>query len=151
MEKTLNLNGRLVSLETPLVMGIVNVTPDSFYADSRKEGEAAIDARIQQILAEGGDLIDLGGYSSRPDAAEVTPEEEMRRLEVALRILNQHYPEIPVSVDTYKAKTAHYAMSCGAHIMNDIWGLQYAPEPGEMAAVAAEFDVPVIVMMPSPP
>ena len=71
--KTLNLNGRLVSLDTPLVMGIVNVTPDSFYADSRKEGEAAIDARIQQILAEGGDLIDLGGYSSRPDAAEVTP------------------------------------------------------------------------------
>lgn len=75
MEKTLNLNGQLVSLDTPLVMGIVNVTPDSFYADSRKEGEAAIDARIQQILAEGGDLIDLGGYSSRPDAAEVTPEE----------------------------------------------------------------------------
>lgn len=144
MEKTLNLNGRLVSLETPLVMGIVNVTPDSFYADSRKEGEAAIDARIQQILAEGGDLIDLGGYSSRPDAAEVTPEEEMRRLEVALRILNQHYPEIPVSVDTFRADIARRCVEeFGVAIINDISGGELDPA---MFSTVASLHVPYILM-----
>lgn len=144
MEKTLNLNGQLVSLDTPLVMGIVNVTPDSFYADSRKEGEAAIDARIQQILAEGGDLIDLGGYSSRPDAAEVTPEEEMRRLEVALRILNQHYPEVPVSVDTFRADIARRCVEeFGVAIINDISGGELDPA---MFSTVASLHVPYILM-----
>ena len=144
MEKTLNLNGQLVSLDTPLVMGIVNVTPDSFYADSRTEGEAAIDARIQQILAEGGDLIDLGGYSSRPDAAEVTPEEEMRRLEVALRILNQHYPEVPVSVDTFRADIARRCVEeFGVAIINDISGGELDPA---MFSTVASLHVPYILM-----
>lgn len=142
--KTLNLNGRLVSLDTPLVMGIVNVTPDSFYADSRKEGEAAIDARIQQILAEGGDLIDLGGYSSRQDAAEVTPEEELRRLEVALRILNQHYPNVPVSVDTFRADIArHCVEEYGVAMINDISGGELDPA---MFATVAALHVPYILM-----
>ena len=142
--KTLNLNGRLVSLDTPLVMGIVNVTPDSFYADSRKEGEAAIDARIQQILAEGGDLIDLGGYSSRPDAAEVTPEEELRRLEVALRILNQHYPNVPVSVDTFQADIARRCVEeYGVAMINDISGGELDPA---MFATVAALHVPYILM-----
>ena len=142
--KTLNLNGRLVSLDTPLVMGIVNVTPDSFYADSRKEGEAAIDARIQQILAEGGDLIDLGGYSSRPDAAEVTPEEELRRLEVALRILNQHYPNVPVSVDTFRADIARRCVEeYGVAMINDISGGELDPA---MFATVAALHVPYILM-----
>ena len=78
LHKTLNIKGTLTSLDTPLVMGILNVTPDSFYADSRKQTEAAIEERIQAILSEGGQIIDLGGYSSRPDAAEVPPEEEMK-------------------------------------------------------------------------
>ena len=142
--KTLNLNGRLVSLDTPLVMGIVNVTPDSFYADSRKEGEAAIDARLQQILAEGGDLIDLGGYSSRPDAAEVTPEEELRRLEVALRILNQHYPNVPVSVDTFRTDIARRCVEeYGVAMINDISGGELDPA---MFATVAALHVPYILM-----
>ena len=142
--KTLNLNGRLVSLDTPLVMGIVNVTPDSFYADSRKEGEAAIDARIQQILAEGGDLIDLGGYSSRPDAAEVTSEEELRRLEVALRILNQHYPNVPVSVDTFRTDIARRCVEeYGVAMINDISGGELDPA---MFATVAALHVPYILM-----
>lgn len=78
LHKTLNIRGTLTSLDTPLVMGILNVTPDSFYADSRKQTEVAIEERIQAILSEGGQIIDLGGYSSRPDAAEVSPEEEMK-------------------------------------------------------------------------
>ena len=81
--KLLNLKGTLVSLDKPLVMGILNVTPDSFYAASRKETEAAIDARICTILSEGGGLIDVGGYSSRPGAADDPEEEEMRRLSMA--------------------------------------------------------------------
>ena len=144
MEKTLNLKGRLVSLERPLVMGILNVTPDSFYADSRKEGEAAIDARIQQILAEGGDLIDLGGYSSRQDAAEVTPEEEMHRLEVALRILNQHYPDVSVSVDTFRADIARRCVEeFGVAIINDISGGELDPT---MFNTVADLRVPYILM-----
>ena len=85
IDKMLNIRGVLTSLSSPLVMGILNVTPDSFYAGSRKQTESSIHDRIEEILSEGGDLIDIGGYSSRPDAADVTPEEEMRRLEVALR------------------------------------------------------------------
>ena len=144
MEKTLNLNGQLVSLDQPLVMGILNVTPDSFYADSRKEGEAAIDARIQQILAEGGDLIDLGGYSSRPDAAEVTPEEEMRRLEVALRVLNRHYPDVPVSVDTFRSAIARRCVEeFGVALINDISGGELDPM---MFDTVAALHVPYILM-----
>ena len=90
LDKMLNIRGTLTSLATPLVMGILNITPDSFYAGSRKQTETAIEDRIREILSEGGDWIDIGGYSSRPDAAEVTPEEEMRRLEFALHILNKH-------------------------------------------------------------
>lgn len=103
LHKTLNIRGTLTSLDTPLVMGILNVTPDSFYADSRKQTEVAIEERIQAILSEGGRIIDLGGYSSRPDAAEVSPEEEMKRLAFALKILNTHYPDVTLSVDTFRA------------------------------------------------
>ena len=78
LDKMLNIRGTLTSLATPLVMGILNITPDSFYAGSRKQTETAIEDRIREILSEGGDWIDFGGYSSRSDAAEVTPEEEMR-------------------------------------------------------------------------
>ena len=85
-DKTLNIKGTLMSLSTPVVMGILNVTPDSFYAGSRKQTEADIEERIQAILSEGGQIIDVGGYSSRPDAEEVSPEEEMERLAFALKI-----------------------------------------------------------------
>ena len=106
LHKTLNIRGTLTSLDTPLVMGILNVTPDSFYADSRKQTEVAIEERIQAILSEGGQIIDLGGYSSRPDAAEVSPEEEMKRLAFAFKILNSHYPDVSLSGDTVRADVA---------------------------------------------
>ena len=124
LDKTLNIRGTLTSLATPLVMGILNITPDSFYAGSRKQTETAIEDRIREILSEGGDWIDIGGYSSRPDTAEVTPEEEMRRLEFALHILNKHYPYIPVSVDTFRAGIARRCVEeYGAAIINDISGV----------------------------
>lgn len=128
----------------PLVMGILNVTPDSFYAGSRKQTESAITERIETILAEGGDLIDIGGYSSRPDAAEVTPAEEMERLALALKIVNRHYPETVVSVDTFRAEIARTCVETyGAALINDI----SAGELDEaMFPTVAELKVPYCLM-----
>lgn len=144
LDKTLNIKGNLVSLATPLVMGILNVTPDSFYAGSRKQTESAITERIETILGEGGDLIDVGGYSSRPDAAEVTPAEEMERLALALKILNRHYPEVAVSVDTFRAEIARTCVETyGAAVINDI----AAGELDEaMFSTVAELKVPYCMM-----
>lgn len=140
----LNIKGTLMSLSTPVVMGILNVTPDSFYADSRKQTEAAIEERIQAILSEGAQIIDIGGYSFRPDAAEVSPEEEMERLAFALKILNAHYPEAIVSVDTFRAGVARRCVEeYGAAIINDISGGEL--DPG-MFATVAELKVPYIMM-----
>lgn len=144
LDKTLNIKGTLLSLATPVVMGILNVTPDSFYADSRKQNEAAIHERIQAILSEGGQIIDIGGYSSRPDAAEVSPEEEMERLAFALKILNTHYPEAVVSVDTFRAGVARRCVEeYGVAMINDISG-------GELDAAifstVADLNVPYIMM-----
>ena len=144
LDKTLNIRGTLTSLATPLVMGILNITPDSFYAGSRKQTETAIEDRIREILSEGGDWIDIGGYSSRPDAAEVSPEEEMERLAFALKILNAHYPEAIVSVDTFRAGVARRCVEeYGAAIINDISGGEL--DPG-MFATVAELKVPYIMM-----
>ena len=140
----LNIKGTLMSLSTPVVMGILNVTPDSFYADSRKQTEAAIEERIQAILSEGAQIIDIGGYSSRPDAAEVSPEEEMERLAFALKILNADYPEAIVSVDTFRAGVARRCVEeYGVAIINDISGGEL--DPG-MFATVAELKVPYIMM-----
>ena len=142
--KTLNIKGSLISLEKPLVMGILNVTPDSFYADSRKRTEAAIEERIQEILSEGGDIVDVGGYSSRPDASEVAPEEEMARLEAALDILAKRYPEVPVSVDTFRADIARRCVEeYGVAMVNDISGGEL---DAEMFRTVAELKVPYILM-----
>ncbi len=144
LDKTLNVKGRLVSLSTPLVMGILNVTPDSFYAGSRKQTEEAIAGRIEEILSEGGGMVDVGGYSSRPDAAEVSPEEEMSRLEVALRILRDHYPEVPVSVDTFRSGIARRCVEeYGAAVINDISGGEIDKA---MFRTVADLRVPYILM-----
>ena len=144
LHKTLNIRGTLTSLETPLVMGILNITPDSFYADSRKQTEAAIEERIQTILSEGGQIIDIGGYSSRPDAVEVSPEEEMSRLAFALKILNAHYPDTPLSVDTFRADVARRCVEeYGVAIVNDISGGELDPE---MFDTVARLHVPYIMM-----
>ena len=144
LHKTLNIRGTLTLLDTPLVMGILNVTPDSFYADSRKQTEAAIEERIQAILSEGGQIIDLGGYSSRPDAAEVSPEEEIRRLAFALKILNAHYPDATLSVDTFRAGVARRCVEeYGVAIINDISGGEL---DADMFGTVARLHVPYIMM-----
>lgn len=100
---------------------------------------------MEEMVADGADIIDIGAESSRPGFTPISAAEEIARLETILPRLVEACP-VPISVDTYKAETADYAMRTGAHIMNDIWGLQYGPEPGQMAAVAAKYGVPVVVM-----
>ena len=141
---TLNLSGRLVSLEKPLVMGIVNVTPDSFFAGSRIDGANALGERLDTLVREGAALADLGAYSSRPGAEEVRPEEERRRLRPALQILRDEYPDLPVSVDTFRSDVARMAVEeYGASMINDISGGGLDPA---MYRTMAELQVPYILM-----
>ena len=141
---TLRLGSRLYSLDTPLVMGIINVTPDSFYAGSRVGGEEALHVRIQQLIAEGASIADVGAYSSRPGAAEVSPEEERQRLELVLSILRCDYPELPVSLDTFRADIARWAVEeQGVACINDISGGALDPE---MYRTVAELQVAYILM-----
>ncbi len=143
-DKTVHVKGELLSLSTPQVMGILNVTPDSFYVDSRRQTAAAIEARIEEMLTEGARLIDVGGYSSRPDADEVSSEEEMRRLALALDILQKHYPEAIVSVDTFRADVARRCVEeYGVAMINDISGGELDKN---MFATVAALQVPYIMM-----
>jgi dihydropteroate synthase len=142
--KTLNIKGTLVPLDRPIVMGILNVTPDSFYADSRKQTESAISERIETILSEGGKIIDIGGYSSRPNAIDISPEEELKRLAFALKIIQTHYPQTIVSVDTFRASVARQVVEdFGAAIINDISGGQI---DNAMFETVARLHVPYILM-----
>ena len=142
--KTINIKGQLLSLDEPQVMGILNVTPDSFYAGSRKQTEAAIVDRIETILDEGASMIDVGGYSSRPDAAEVSETEEMQRLEMALQPLLQHYPDVVVSVDTFRSSVARQCVEkYGVAMINDISGGELDER---MFDTVAQLRVPYIMM-----
>ena len=117
----LNVNGQLIDLSEPCVMGILNATPDSFYAGSRKQTEAEIAARADQIMAEGGKIIDVGAFSTRPGAAHVTEEEEMERMRMALKAVRSVQPDAPVSVDTFRPEVARMAVEeFGAGIINDV-------------------------------
>lgn len=144
MTHTLNLRGRLLELREPQIMGILNVTPDSFYSDSRTPDEAHITDRVRQMMDEGADMIDIGGYSSRSGADDVTPEEEMGRLRRGLRIVRKLYPEVPVSVDTFRADVARMCIEEeGADIINDISG---GMMDRQMFRTVARLGVPYILM-----
>ncbi len=119
----MNVRGRLLDLSEPQVMGILNVTPDSFYSASRMETEEAIRKRVRQILDEGGTMIDVGAYSSRPGADDVSEEEEMARLRRGLKVVRDEAPDVAVSVDTFRSNVAQMAVEeLGADIVNDISG-----------------------------
>lgn len=141
---TILTNGHLLDLSVPKVMGILNVTPDSFYAESRKQEAHEIGSRIEQILLEGGDIIDIGAYSSRPNAADVSTEEEMKRLRIGLEILRKTAPEAIVSVDTFRADVAAMCVEeFGVNLINDI----SAGEMDEsMFDTVARLNVPYIMM-----
>ena len=121
MNYTLNIKGRLLSLEQPQVMGILNCTPDSFFAGSRKQSEKDIAERAHQIVAEGGTIIDVGAFSTRPGAQEVSEEEEMERLRRALPVVRREQPDVSVSVDTYRPDVARMVVEeYGVDIINDV-------------------------------
>ena len=162
MEYTINIKGRLIDLSTPQVMGILNVTPDSFYSGSRKQTEMEIAQRANQIIEEGGSIIDVGAFSTRPGADEVSEEEEGRRLKFALDIVRREQPDAAISVDTYRPTLARKCIEeWGADIINDvseggITGITNVPlkqrqeEYPEMFRVVGELKVPYILTSVQP-
>ena len=158
MEYTINVRGRLLDLSQPVVMGILNATPDSFFSGSRKQTEAEIADRANQIISEGGRIIDVGAFSTRPGAAEVSIEEETARLRRALAIVRREQPDAIVSVDTYRPLVARRCVEeFGADIINDVseGGLtgivgQAIHEEGDMFATVAQLRVPYILMSVQP-
>lgn len=141
---TINVKGQLIDLSEPQVMGILNVTPDSFFSGSRKQTETEIRERVAEIFNEGASMIDVGAYSSRPDADDISPEEEMSRLRRGLKIVREMYPEAVVSVDTFRADVARMCVEeYGADIINDISG---GNMDSRMFSTVAELGVPYILM-----
>lgn len=159
MKYTINVRGQLVDLSSPVVMGILNATPDSFYSGSRKQTETEIADRANQIIAEGGKMIDVGAFSTRPGGAEVVSvEEETQRLKRALAIVRREQPDAIVSVDTYRPLVARQCVEeFGADIINDVseGGLtgivgQEIHEEGDMFETVADLRVPYILMSVQP-
>ena len=162
MEYTINVGGRLMDMSSPKVMGILNVTPDSFFSGSRKQTEQEIADRCNQIIAEGGDIIDVGAFSTRPGAPEVSETEEMERLRYGLNILRREQPDAVVSVDTFRPDVARMAVEdYGAAIVNDVseggvTGVANKPlgwtqgDYPEIFTMVARLGVPYILMSVKP-
>lgn len=140
---SINVNGRLMDLSQPRVMGIVNVTPDSFFAGSRTRTEETIARRVEQALAEGASILDIGGYSSRPGADDVSPADEMERLRTGLEVIRRIQPDAVVSVDTFRASVARRCVEeYGVAIINDISGGEM---DAEMFPTVADLGVPYVL------
>ena len=156
MDYTINVSGRLIDLSHPQVMGILNVTPDSFYADSRKQTEEEIAKRAEQILEEGAVMIDVGAFSTRPGAAMVSEEEEIARLHLALSVIRRNHPEAVLSIDTFRPTVAKRVIEeFGDCVINDVGGLTAGPDGAladdpirreEMFRLVSSMHVPYIYM-----
>ncbi|QOI96271.1 MAG: dihydropteroate synthase [Flammeovirgaceae bacterium] len=141
--KTLNVGGRLLTLDTPLVMGILNVTPDSFYDGGRFTEEASILKQVERMISEGATIVDVGGYSSRPGATDVSSDEEAGRVIQALQVIRKEFKDLIISVDTFRSAIARQAVAEGADMINDISG----GEPDKaMFETVADLNVPYICM-----
>lgn len=142
--KYINIKGKLLDLSTPQIMGIVNVTPDSFYDGSRAQTEREIIEHTAQLLEHNTAIIDLGAYSSRPGADNISAEEEMKRLATGLTLINKHFPGTAVSIDTFRAEVAERCVSdYGADIINDITG---GAGDEQMFETVARLQVPYVLM-----
>ena len=141
--KFINIQGVLIDLEVPKVMGVLNITPDSFYSGSRYMEEDAILTAAGKMLEDGADFLDVGGYSSRPGADDIPPDEEKRVLR-AIKLISGEFPGAVISVDTFRADIAREAVfDCGARMINDISG---GESDSEMFPLIAELNIPYIMM-----
>lgn len=141
--QTINAGGRLITLEKPVIMGILNVTPDSFFDGGRyNDIEAALN-KAEQLINDGVDIIDIGAYSSRPGASPIAPEVEINRAVPLIRALAQNHPHVTLSIDTFRAEVAVASIEAGAHIINDISG---GTLDENMFATVARLQVPYILM-----
>jgi dihydropteroate synthase len=142
-KETINAGGKLIDLSTPKVMGIINLTPDSFYAGSRKPLLSDALLQANKLLADGADFLDIGAYSSRPGAEDISIQEETDRLLPVVELITANHPDAIISVDTFRAQVAEHAITAGAHIINDISGGQLDEN---MFATVARLQVPYILM-----
>lgn len=142
--KTINIKGELLELSQPIVMGILNITPDSFFAESRKQGEQEIVARVAEILTQGGKIVDIGAQSTRPSSTLLSLKEEIERLKPALNIINKEFPDAILSVDTFYSDVARFCVEeHGVDIINDISGGEMDKN---MFDTVASLNVPYILM-----
>lgn len=142
--KTINIKGELLELSQPIVMGILNITPDSFFAESRKQGEQEIVARVAEILTQGGKIVDIGAQSTRPSSTLLSSKEEIERLKPALNIINKEFPDAILSVDTFYSDVARFCVEeHGVDIINDISGGEMDKN---MFDTVASLNVPYILM-----
>lgn len=140
---TLNCNGKLLTINNPLVMGIINVTPDSFYAGSRFIGEKDILLQVEKIIKEEVDIVDIGGQSTRPRAQQLSIDEELKRIISVINSLHKNFPELIISVDTFHSQVAKESVGAGASIINDISGGNF---DNEMLSAVAKLKVPYVCM-----
>ena len=142
-KQSIRVGERLIVLTKPIVMGIINTTPDSFYSGSRVQFEDDVIQRVKEMLTAGASIIDIGGYSSRPDAIDISVEEEISRVVPVIRRIIQEFPETIISIDTFRSEVAEQAILAGASIINDISGFEIDPK---IAEVAGKYRVPYILM-----
>ncbi|BDD02879.1 dihydropteroate synthase [Aureibacter tunicatorum] len=140
---TLNANGKILDLSQPIVMGILNITPDSFYEGSRISNHDEILAKARQMLIDGASILDIGGYSSRPGADDITIQEEIDRVTGPIEAIASHYPNAIISIDTFRSEVVQAAVEAGAHIINDISG---GTIDDKMFDTVAQLRVPYIMM-----
>jgi dihydropteroate synthase len=142
-KKTLKVRGKLIDLSVPKVMGILNITPDSFYSGSRVATvESALD-RVEKMVLEGASFVDIGGYSTRPGAEDISVEEEIERIQSIIEPVNKNFPDVIISIDTFRSRVARTAIAYGAHIINDVSG---GLLDTEMYETVADLGVPYILM-----
>jgi len=143
IKKTLNVSGKIVDLKTPKVMGIINTTPDSFYASSRYQMLDDLLAQTESMLKDGASILDIGGYSTRPGNTEVSEKEELHRVINPIKSILKEFPKVIVSIDTFRAKVAEEALQVGASMVNDISGGHLDKR---MFEVVGQWNCPYIMM-----
>jgi dihydropteroate synthase len=142
--KYINVRGKLIDLEIPKVMGVLNITPDSFYKGSRYKEEDSIISAAGKMLEDGADFLDVGGYSSRPGAKDIPAGEEKKRVLKAVKLISREFPQAIISIDTFRSEIAREAiLECGAHIVNDISG---GESDNSMFPLIEELNIPYIIM-----